>query len=827
MMLHDDCCSSEFSGFTEVDETEYVNKMSMLKDLEVSDISVSDISGYSSVSESDFAADDENYCINIISLVGNVDKDRLVDKIDQNIGSDGKAITGNGFADHDINDKEGKDRNTDDGLYLADENDLMCNNDDDSYDADYDDDDSVKDKDYDPNEDDFDDDDSEKDDGNTDSNKSRQEMESSLHKGVNFDNGSLVRECDDVVENTDDSEDYIPLSLLVDRLRGPSKNANSTSDSTCDIMREGESMDCENIAPVRGRGRKRVRNEKKWKRNVAKTRRNMGLSYVSSSGKIRSEKLIKPGCSESCKFKCHSKILQEDREHIFHSYWKLGDVNKQRYFLSKHAVQVYKRVRTSNASRRTFSVKYNLPVPSRAVSVRVCKTFFLHTLSISDRVVRTVLSNISNIGVCQEDKRGRHATRPNKTTELSKSFVREHIESYKCVQSHYCRKDTQKCYLDANLNVLQMYANYKAKCIGKNIEPVSQKIYRKIFDSEYNIGFHHPLKDQCDYCVAFKNFSSEDKVKKQAEYDDHIQNKEKARENKDQDKKKTFTESDLAVCCFDLEEVFLTPNSFNSSLYFKRRLNSFNFTIYDFGTKDGFCYIWNEAIGGRGGCEIATCVYNFIELKAKEGKKSFIFYSDNCVSQNKNRFYLSMLWYSLRKFDLKSITHKYLIKGHTQNEADSIHAGIEASVKNIPVYTTPQWAGIIRTARRNQPYIVKEMSVFDFIDFRSVSDLLKNFQTNSDNEKVYWNSLQIIMIDSEHPNMFSYQTSYDSVVKTVELFKRLRAKDVPDPKELPLKPLRTDELPISREKFVDLISLCRSNLIPVIHHPFFLLLPHD
>lgn len=98
-----------------------------------------------------------------------------------------------------------------------------------------------------------------------------------------------------------------------------------------------------------------------------------------------------------------------------------------------------------------------------------------------------------------------------------------------------------------------------------------------------------------------------------------------ARESKNHDKKKAVEQSDLVVCCFDLEEVFLTPNSFNSSLYFKRRLNSFNFTIYDFGTKDGFCYIWNGAIGDRGACEIATCVYDFLGEKPKRGKKGLYF----------------------------------------------------------------------------------------------------------------------------------------------------------------------------------------------------------
>ena len=76
---------------------------------------------------------------------------------------------------------------------------------------------------------------------------------------------------------------------------------------------------------------------------------------------------------------------------------------------------------------------------------------------------------------------------------------------------------------------------------------------------------------------------------------------------RDKDKQTAILEKDgdYVACCFDLEEVLLTPNSFNSSLYFKRCLNKFNLAIYEYVTNDGFCYIWNEAIGARGGCEIA------------------------------------------------------------------------------------------------------------------------------------------------------------------------------------------------------------------------------
>ena len=62
-------------------------------------------------------------------------------------------------------------------------------------------------------------------------------------------------------------------------------------------------------------------------------------------------------------------------------------------------------------------------------------------------------------------------------------------------------------------------------------------------------------------------------------------------------------------------------HSFESSLYYKRRLSTYKFTINDMCTTEGYCYVWNEAVSSTGACEIALCVFNFIEKMAKKGKK--------------------------------------------------------------------------------------------------------------------------------------------------------------------------------------------------------------
>ena len=90
-------------------------------------------------------------------------------------------------------------------------------------------------------------------------------------------------------------------------------------------------------------------------------------------------------------------------------------------------------------------------------------------------------------------------------------------------------------------------------------------------------------------------------------------------------------------------------------------------------THDGYCYVWNEAIASRGDCEIASCLFSFIQDLSQKGKKKLITYSEYCCAQNKNKYFFTMLWYALQKFRMQSITQKYLEKGNTFNEVDSIH----------------------------------------------------------------------------------------------------------------------------------------------------------
>ena len=171
---------------------------------------------------------------------------------------------------------------------------------------------------------------------------------------------------------------------------------------------------------------------------------------------------------------------------------------------------------------------------------------------------------------------------------------------------------------------------------------------------------------------------------------------------------------------FDLEKVLTSPDTNAGPMYYSRKLNTFNLSVFDLATKDGTYYLWDETCGKRESCEIGTCLYKQIAA-LPSNKKHVILYSDSCQGQNRNQFITTALAHALsRNRNLLSIEQKFLEPGHTYNECDSIHSSVEQNKKHASVYAPQDWANIIRTARKRQkqPYTVVPLDHTDFYDFK-------------------------------------------------------------------------------------------------------------
>ena len=319
----------------------------------------------------------------------------------------------------------------------------------------------------------------------------------------------------------------------------------------------------------------------------------------------------------------------------------------------------------------------------------------------------------------------------------------------------------------------------------------------------------------------------------QLEYENHIKNKNLSREMKDFDKGRAKSNDELCVACFDLQQVLPTPHSNESIMYYTRKLCTFNLSVYDLGTKEGYAYIWHEGISGRGANEVATCIYKFLQAQSIRGKKEIILYSDNCGGQNRNRYFLTMLSYAKKVFNFTKIEHKFLERGHTQNENDSVHATIEHKSKHLSIYTTPQWAATIQMARASSPYQVIELASSDFLDFKCIAEAVPNFGFDNDGGKIKWMKIKVVTIKGHDNNtvklVYSDQTS--ACLNLGVRFSSTRAaKSKSKTFSLPdVQPLYGVKSPpkIAASKYKSLVCLCRKNIIPEVHHQFYFNLRHE
>ena len=132
-----------------------------------------------------------------------------------------------------------------------------------------------------------------------------------------------------------------------------------------------------------------------------------------------------------------------------------------------------------------------------------------------------------------------------------KQAVRDHINAFPRIESHYCRARTKKEYLDGSLSITKMYNMYCDKCDLHKQKKVKEHLYRHIFNTEFNIEFQKPKKDRCDLCEEFKMKGTELTGDAKVKYESHVAGKLATKEERDRDR-----DGQAIVVCFDLQNVF-------------------------------------------------------------------------------------------------------------------------------------------------------------------------------------------------------------------------------------------------------------------------------
>lgn len=447
-----------------------------------------------------------------------------------------------------------------------------------------------------------------------------------------------------------------------------------------------------------------------------------GLKKIDGKYKYRKcgkQREIGPRCQSS---KCNktgrhcSKFTYLDRNNIFHAFWKQMTSWSARKSYIATLVDVVVSKKKKEGSRRSDTFYYYLKRNNQ--KELVCKKMFLSTFGLKEWSVRSWC-------LTAEKKTGMHKKeiskdlresrkRVSRSMQESKNVLKEYLDAIPKLPSHYCRASTSKMYLEPIFqSKSDVYREYEKFAKEKDVAIMGRTVFNELFTKQ-NLGIFRPKKDHCDLCMAHEHGHGNEE-----DYQGHQRRKMEAREQKQKDKEEAINNPDTVMCLtVDMQAVKLAPYLRCSAMYYKTKLCVHNFTIYNLGTAEVHCFLWDETHGSLEATNITSILISFLENAVSQGQgiKKIIIFSDGCGYQNRN----VVLSNALLKFSIDrqvTIIQNFLEKGHTQMEVDSAHSLIERRLKNKDIYLPSDYIRICREARPSNPFIVRYFQFNDFLDF--------------------------------------------------------------------------------------------------------------
>ncbi|KAK3924876.1 SUMO-activating enzyme subunit 1 [Frankliniella fusca] len=557
----------------------------------------------------------------------------------------------------------------------------------------------------------------------------------------------------------------------------------------------------------------------KWKRNEAQRMLASGKEHVSVNGVLRRARTLQPGCDASCKFLCQQKVTPDERQDIFNQFWRIPTQKEKWDFIGLH-LEIHPVKQVNDLTTRTSSRKYFFRIDGE--KIKICKLMFLNTLDVCDSLVETTVKKLKMGGYISPDKRQRHHEKSPIVAEAKES-VRQHINLIPRMPSHYNRAASNKEYITEHFqSCADMYSAYKEwmSSIYPEKKLATERQYRDVFNSEYNISFFLSKKDVCDECTTWRLTPEEGKAALEENYNKHLDNKKLVHEMVQKDKTLARHKDNKTLCVahFDYEKNLICPKADTSVFYYKRKLCVSNFTLVDVGKYEDNCYVYDETIARKGSNEVSSFLLHFIERKVEAGIKEFHFYSDNCGGQNKNRNVASLFAYAAAKYNVR-IVHTFLEKGHTYNAADTVHSYIERKTKPLQIYSPRQWYDNIATAKRSKthPTRVIEVNQGMILQWNDLSDKLQLVK-DTDGQAIPWREIRQISADGTTPHELQFKTDLKEEPQTIS------TKKVGKPVNFctfTLQKAYNGPLSISKAKYNDLQHYCSHNHIPVEYHEFY------
>lgn len=515
-----------------------------------------------------------------------------------------------------------------------------------------------------------------------------------------------------------------------------------------------------------------------------------------------------PCTSKKCevsKLRGCAQFTETDRQEIFKNFWQLEWGEKRGHIGSLVDVIPIKRSRAkTDKSTRGDTHVYWLKLNGERI--RVCREMFLNTLGLARKQVNNWIKKGQSFSPSQPKRPVNR--KPGQQQIIKSSSLKQFLESLPKMPSHYCRQSSTKMYLEPLVNSkFHLYKIYKDYCQGRGETPFSRFKFDSTFD-DMNLSIFLPKKDQCDTCIGHEAGHISEET-----YNIHLSNKEKARQEKAKNKQSSILGENHCLV-MDVQSVKLSPVLAASAIYYKTKLMVHNFTVYDLKNRNVCCYWWDESEADLVASSFASCLVDFIKENYMQDKLPIIIYSDGCTNQNRNAMMSNALLELSIEQD-RSIFQKYLEKGHTQMECDSVHSSIETKLKNKTIYVPQDYIEICKSSR-NPPYNVKYLDHSFFNNYADKQNQkYKSIRPgNKTGDACVTNIRQLKYEDGK----IAYKLNYDNDSEWQEIPQKCSNVVSQYPK------LYKSRQKITSRKFKDLQDL--KSVIPASYHAFYDNLPH-
>ena len=451
------------------------------------------------------------------------------------------------------------------------------------------------------------------------------------------------------------------------------------------------------------------------------------------------------GCKEKrCRRRCTDKISDAQRLQLWNSFWSMEGVHNRRTFL----LQLIHFPAAAASSQKVYFLR-----DERGERVSVCLDFFLKTFGYNNyAMIRSLLEKCTREvpnGVPLVAQPVRKNAPFNKKDN---SAIIEFVEEYKPVASHYRRENCplKRFIEDDKLTIRQLFRRFLIRHPG--FCSLSHATFKSL-----NIGIGRPELDQCAECLELRA----DDLKQ------HLNRAKAARSLYREEKARALEDRTAGFYAVDLQKVTTLPIMPSmKEVFFSSGILTFNETFAALqpdktNERKDLCVLWHEGLQKRNAEDIASTFCRV--MQEDSDKEHFVFWCDNCTSQNKNWIlFCGISQFLASQSRVKTIKIRYLSKGHTANRCDAIHGMIEQQVRKRKVIADFQdYVDVVDSVSENIDVIRMEGK-----DFRSFAKLKLT------RSAPLLHGLVEVEFNSSNPDQMKCRTSFEEDSTALSYLKR-------------------------------------------------------